>query len=579
MEFWAYPYLIYYLALFLFWMPATHRQILFWLYLWQLKEYHWGRFLAHFETQIGRSIFVNPLFFAKIATLIFGAGYYFWTQKVGVFVLLAAGLFFLQGLRGFWGILRRDLIHPELTSKAVFLIGAAHLAVFGLGILVFSLFLGEMSLLDLAFAAFCLLAIDILVPIIISLVVLGLQPLTIWRKNKVLNRAREIIKNRPGLLVIGITGSYGKSGVKELLASILSKKYKVLKTQANQNTEMGVALAIINGLKPEHQIFVCEMGAVHKGKIAQTAGIVKPKIGILTGVNQQHLGVFGGQQNIIDAKFELLESLPKNGHAILGKNSAAILNFGSSLVRAGFDAKKDQIAAQKIIFAGKDIFASDIKANAEKLSFALNYQNQKIAINTNAKGAWMADTITLSIAGALAAGMELSDIAQIINQTDFSPLNIKIKSTKVSPMQTYIGVTYANLTIIDSTYSANPDGTMAHLDYLMSFPHKRAIIMPCLIELGKESKKIHFEIGKKIGEVCDLAIITAKERFAEIKNGALAAGMPPENIIFCNNPEKITQIIKNRLSTGDTILLEGRLPQEIIYIFKKIKGRNDFLIS
>jgi UDP-N-acetylmuramoyl-tripeptide--D-alanyl-D-alanine ligase len=559
MKFWAYPYLFYYLVMFFFWMLAAHRQILFWLYLWQLKEYHLGRFLAHFETQKGKRLFLNPLFLAKAAVLAFGAVYYFWTQKVGLFILLAGAVFFLPGLRGLWGILRRNLIHPELTQKTVFLIGAAHFAVFGSGFVIFGLFLGEMSLIHFAIAAFCLLAVDILMPFIVSLIVLGLQPLTIWRKNKILNQAREIIKSRPELLVIGITGSYGKSGVKELLTSVLSQEYKVLKTQANQNTEMGVALTIINNLKPEHQIFVCEIGAVHKGKITQTARIVKPKIGILAGINQQHSGVFGGQQKIIDGKFELPRSLPKDG--------VAILNFNSPLVRDGFDAKKDQISAQKIIFAGKDIFASDIKANAENLSFTFNYQNQKIAINTNAKGAWMADTIILSIAGAIAAGMKLSGIAQTINQTDFAPFNIKIKSTKVSPMQTYIGGTYANLTIINSTYSANPDGVMAHLDYLNLWEGKKAVIMPCLIELGGESKKIHFEIGKKIGEVCDLAIIATKDRFGEIKNGAMTAGMPPENIIFCDNPKKISELLKTCFSAGNIVLLEGRLPENIISLF------------
>ena len=560
MELWPYPYLFYYLALFLFWMPAMHRQILFWLYLWQLKEYHWGRFWAHFETQKGKSVFVNPLFFAKIAVLIFGAIYYFWAQKIGIFILLAAGLFFLQGARGVWGILRRNLIHPKLTQKSVLLIAAAHLAVFGLGFLVFSVFLGEMSLLDLAFGAFCLLAIDILLPLIIGLVVLGLQPLTIWRKNKILNQARQIIKNRSDLLVIGITGSYGKSGVKELLAHILSQKYKVLKTQANQNTEMGVALAIINDLKPEHQIFVGEIGAVHKGKIAQTADIAKPKIGILTGINQQHLGVFGGQKNIIDAKFELLEAIPENGRAIFGQNSAAILNFNSKFVRDNFDSQKQKIKSEKIIFVGKDIFASNIKTTTDGLSFDLNYRDQKIDVNTNAQGLWMVDTIILSIAGAIAAGMDFAAAVAIINQTNFTPFNLKIKSGEVKPRQ--------KINIIDSTYSANPDGVMAHLDYLKLWKGKKAIIMPCLIELGSESKKIHFEIGKKIAAVCDLAIITAKDRFGEIKNGALSAGMKSENIIFCDRPQKIADILKNRLSSGDILLLEGRLPQKIIDILK-----------
>jgi len=88
--------------------------------------------------------------------------------------------------------------------------------------------------------------------------------------------------------------------------------------------------------------------------------------------------------------------------------------------------------------------------------------------------------------------------------------------------------------------------------------------MPCLIELGNESKKIHFEIGQKIAEVCNLAIITAKDRFGDIKKGALSAGMDAKNIVFCDNPKKIAQILKNRLFADDILLLEGRLPQEII---------------
>lgn len=567
MELWAYPFLFYYLALFAFWMAAMHRQILFWLYLWQVKEYHPGRFLAHFETQKGRRIFINPLFLGKIAILLFAFAYYYFVHKIGLIIGLALVLYLLQGTRAFWGILRRNLIHPELTQKSVFLIGAAHFVLFGLGFAIFGLFLGEMSLIHFALAAFCLLAVDILSPLIIALAVLGLQPLTIWKKNKIINRARAIIAGRPDLTVIGIAGSYGKSGVKELLAHILSQKYKVLKTQANQNTEMGVSQTVINDLKPEHQIFVCEIGAVHKGKIRQTAEIVKPKIGILTGINQQHLGVFGGQKNIIDAKFELLEALPENG--------AAILNFSSLIIRESFDAKKEKINAQKIIFAGKDIFASEIQTKIDSLSFILNYQDQKIKIDTNARGAWMAETIILSIAGAIAAGVELAAVAAIINQTDFTSFNIKkilvnlVEVVEVKPPLKFSGgltSTNSDFNFLDSTYSSNPDGAIAHLDYLKLWSGKKVIIMPCLIELGNESKKIHFEIGQKIGEVCDLAIITAKERFGDIKKGALAGGMKPENIIYCNNPKKIRELLQTRLTANDIILLEGRLPQEVIDI-------------
>ena len=567
MELWAYPYLFYYLGMFAFWMLAMHRQILFWLYLWQLKEYHPGRFLAHFETRKGKSIFLNPLFLGKIAALLFFAGYYYFVHKIGLIIGLALALYLLQGVRTFWGIFCRNLIHPELTQKSVFLIAAAHFVVFGSGLAIFGLLLGEMSLIHFAVSAFCLMVIDILMPLIISSVVLGLQPLTVWKKNKIIGQARAIIAGRADLTVIGIAGSYGKSGAKELLAHILSQKYKVLKTQANQNTEMGVSQTVINDLKPEHQIFVCEIGAVHKGKIRQTAEIVKPKIGILTGINQQHLGVFGGQKNIIDAKFELLEALPENG--------AAILNFSSLIIRESFDAKKEKINAQKIIFAGKDIFASEIQTKIDSLSFILNYQDQKIKIDTNARGAWMAETIILSIAGAIAAGVELAAVAAIINQTDFTSFNIKkilvnlVEVVEVKPPLKFSGgltSTNSDFNFLDSTYSSNPDGVIAHLDYLKLWSGKKVIIMPCLIELGNESKKIHFEIGQKIGEVCDLAIITAKERFGDIKKGALAGGMKPENIIYCDNPKKISELLQTRLTANDIILLEGRLPQEVIDI-------------
>lgn len=555
MELWAYPFLFYYLALFAFWMAAMHRQILFWLYLWQVKEYHPGRFLAHFETQKGRRIFINPLFLGKIAILLFAFVYYHFVHKIGLIIGLALVLYLLQGTRAFWGILRRNLIHPELTQKSVFLIGAAHFVVFGLGFAIFGLFLGEMSLIHFALAAFCLLAVDIFSPLIIALAVLGLQPLTIWKKNKIINRARAIIAGRPDLTVIGIAGSYGKSGVKELLAHILSQKYKVLKTQANQNTEMGVSQTIINDLKPEHQIFVCEIGAVHKGKIRQTAEIIKPKIGILTGINQQHLGVFGGQKNIIDAKFELLEALPENG--------AAILNWKSKLLADNFEAQKNKIKARELIFCGKDIFASDIAAGIDNLLLNVNYHGQKIQIKTNARGVFMIEPILLAAAAAQTIGMALSDIASIISQTNFTPFNLKINSSRMSGSQTS---TQLKLNVLDSTYSSNPDGAIAHLDYLKLWSGKKVIIMPCLIELGNESKKIHFEIGQKIGEVCDLAIITAKERFGDIKKGALAGGIKPENIIYCDNPKKISELLQTRLTANDIILLEGRLPQEVIDI-------------
>jgi len=138
-----------------------------------------------------------------------------------------------------------------------------------------------------------------------------------------------------------------------LLAYILAQKSAVLKTPANQNTEIGIAQTIINELKPEHKFFVAEIGAVHKGKIKEVCAAINPQIGIISGINQQHLGVFGSQQNIIDGKFELAESLPESG--------TLILNWNSQFIREGFTQHQSKIKAQKIIVVSsqepKDLWA------------------------------------------------------------------------------------------------------------------------------------------------------------------------------------------------------------------------------
>ncbi|GAI48689.1 unnamed protein product, partial [marine sediment metagenome] len=123
------------------------------------------------------------------------------------------------------------------------------------------------------------------------------------------------------LLVVGITGSYGKTSTKEFLATVLSKRFNVLKTKEHQNSEIGISRCILNELKPEHKVFIVEMGAYGKGGIKLLCDIAKPKIGILTGMNEQHLALFGSQENIIKTKYELIENLPSDGMAIFNGNN------------------------------------------------------------------------------------------------------------------------------------------------------------------------------------------------------------------------------------------------------------------
>jgi UDP-N-acetylmuramyl pentapeptide synthase len=125
------------------------------------------------------------------------------------------------------------------------------------------------------------------------------------------------------------------------------------------------------------------------------------------------------------------------------------------------------------------------------------------------------------------------------------------------------------LNLLDATYSANPTGVISHLDYLKLWPGKKIIIMPCLIELGGASKDVHRKIGEKIAEVCDLAVITTKDRVSEIKEGGSRVpvsgqGEKQPEIVFMENSEAILEKVKEFADPEDVVLLESRVPAKVI---------------
>lgn len=423
------------------WFFVFIKLLLFWLWLWQLKEYHWGRLRAHFETQAAK----------KIASSL-------WRLK-----------------------------YPKFTPKIVVVLAA-------------SLFL-EILLLYYFSIVFAAVLTLFLIPLIVFLS----QIITVIWRNTVIETAKAKRAKFKNLLVIGITGSYGKTSTKEFLASILSEKYKVLKTKEHQNSEIGVSQCILRELKPEHEIFVCEMGAYKKGGIKLLADIAKPKIGIVTGVNEQHLSTFGSMENLLSAEGgrELIESLPPDG--------SAFFNAKNEHCRALYEKTRTK----------KFLYGEAAKNFAEE----------------NLMGA---------IAVARELGMAEDEIARAAPKIE----------NKLPGMEIKKGI--GGVTIIDASYSANPTGVGAHLEYLKTFPGKKVVVMPCLIELGSASKEIHRKIGQKISETCDLAIITTEDRFSEIKE---AAG---EKTFLIEKPKDIFEKIKSFCKEGNTILLEGRVPVQLL---------------
>jgi len=426
------------------WFLVFTKLLIFWVWLWQLKEYHLGRFKAHFETQKTRKI-----------------------------------IFSLHGVR-----------YPRLTKKTLVILSS--------GILI------ELLILFYFYSIPVLILLIILAPIIVSILILLFQiPANILIK-RTLKKAEEKRKQFKDLIVIGITGSYGKSSTKEFLATILSEKYNVLKTERNINAEIGIANTILNELNQKHQVFIAEIGAYERGKIKQVCGIIKPKIGILTGINEQHLSTFGSLQNIKKAKNEILEC-----------------------------------SEIKIDYNDLDLTATNIVIEKEFVFFKVDGVDFKV----NLLGKHNINNILLAAFCAKKLGMSLAEISKAC--------------LKIKPEQGGMKFLKRNgLIILDASYSANPDGVIADLEYLKLYQGKKVIIMPCLIELGKESKQIHKKIGQKIAEICDFAIITRKDYFKDIKG-------ENKNVLLIERPEHIVAKVEEFLNQETVILLEGRVPNLI----------------
>jgi len=362
-------------------------------------------------------------------------------------------------------------------------------------------------------------------------------------------KAKKIMDSKD-LNVIAITGSYGKTTTKEILYSILSEKFKTLKTKEHINAEVGIAKTIINELDNQ-EIFIVETGAYEKGKIKQVCQMVRPKMGILTGINQQHLSTFGSQENIIKAKFELIQSLPADG--------IGFVNIDNESIRKKLD--EENFAVKRLVFVGKDrkelanVWAENIITERERFLFTLkDKEGTAVDFAINMPGSHNVINALLAIVASHHLGIDYSEIARILGRTQFLQKAIEVKKGK------------NGLSIIDSSYSANPDGVMSALEYLSLWPNKRILVMPSLIELGSASKDVHFLIGQKIAEICDLAIIIKDDQFKAIQEGAVSAGMDVNRIASISNLKEVYKRIMEFSSEGDAVLLEGRIPES----FKKL---------
>lgn len=360
---------------------------------------------------------------------------------------------------------------------------------------------------------------------------------------KYYNMASKKLKNS-NINVIGITGSYGKTSSKNILSDILNVKYITKPTPKNLNTEYGLMITINNHLDKFDQILIAEMGAYKKGEIKTLCDMVHPKYGILTKVGTAHLETFGSQENIQKTKFELIESLPDDGVAVLNMDDELQVNY-----EIKSKCKKLWIGIDNV---NADVYASNIKCDYNGSTFDVSFKGDKniYTFTTKLLGKNNIYNILASITLGKELGMSIDDLILGVRKAKQVEHRLELKR---------IG----NFYMIDDAYNSNPVGAKGALEVLNMMNGDKVIVTPGMIELGEKQYELNYEFGRQIATIsgCKYVILIGEKITKPIYEGIKDAGFNLDNVIIENDVKKAYPIISSLKGDKDMYaLFENDLP-------------------
>ena len=344
--------------------------------------------------------------------------------------------------------------------------------------------------------------------------------------------------SRAAYIKIAVTGSFGKTSVKNILTEMLSSKYKACCTPGSFNTPLGIASYVNNDLPCDAEAVVFEMGAKKRGDIDFLCKMVKPRYGILTGIEKQHLSTFGSVDNVIAAKGELLKHIPENGICVLNADNV-------------YTRRLDVEACPTVtVGATGDVAIGDVSVSAAGTSFCLTVGGTKRTLKTRLLGAFNATNVALAAALAYELGVDAEDIFGAAERLKPVPHRLEL-------------IEGANGTaIIDDSYNANISGVRGALEVLSCFQGKRYVVTQGIVELGREQFEVNFGLGKELAAVSD-AIVTLGQNCKALSQGARAANASAE-ILFADTVGEAASLLAPRMRAGDVILFQNDLPDSMI---------------
>lgn len=527
----------------LFWFLSIAAGSLYYTSLWQTKEYRFDRFFDQMKTKGGFLTFFPLEWAILLIFLLLGLTISTNEQFFPYFSYSLLAVYGLKTTQTLYQIIKKTIRRPKLTKKAILIsFGSFILALLP----IIWLYIQQKPDIQIFVSA---VGVDVLMPFIVSLVVVIFKPITAVLKKRIMAKARDYMKQRPDLIIIGITGSYGKTSTKEFLHSVLATKFHVKATPERVNSEIGVAQWILQGIPQNTEVLIVEMGAYKKGEIKAICDIVSPQIGIVTGINEQHLSLFGSLENTVEAKGELVRALPEEGLAIINGDNEYCLKMKPW--------SKAPVQLYSLHDDKKSIHASNIAIHRHNIAFHIHHKNEEQTCKINILGKHHIANILAVTACALHLGMSLKEIADACAE---------LKSFKRTMEPFDIN---QHLLCIDDSYNANPDGVYTALEYMQEVQStKKILVMAYLRELGERAVEIHEEIGKKAGLACDIIIMIDKSFSTNVRDGAYDAGLKPHDFITESHVERIASLIKEHTHEEAVVLFEGRGTEKVLDALK-----------
>ena len=356
------------------------------------------------------------------------------------------------------------------------------------------------------------------------------------------NKAQRKLASMNNLKIIGITGSYGKTSSKNILSDILNIKYSALPTPRNLNTYNGLIMTVNNYMDKFTDVFIAEMGAYVKGEIAGLCKLIKPKYGILTKIGTAHLESFGSQENIQKGKFELIESLPSDGFAILNGDDPLQISYklknNVKTIWVGIDNKD------------VDVLGENIKCSSKGTEFDVVFKgdNKKYHFVTKLLGKHNVSNILEAVACGKEFGIDVEDLIQAVKGVRTVEHRLELKK---------IG----NFYMIDDAYNSNPEGAKRAMEVLRMMDGIKVVVTPGMIELGNKEYEYNKTFGEQISEVADYVVLIGEKRTKPIREGLLTSGFDKEKIVVLNDVRSAYPFIDTLTGKEDVYaLFENDLP-------------------